>query len=137
LPCRPSATSQLVGRLSWDALKRLYPDRFESVTPRLLNRRDARYQPAVSALDDLWPWRSGHRAGLVVSRLQPTVKWPADRAPEVDWAEYDNLTAPWLSGGAFADRVAPGFWPLPVPDFLLQYDRASQLAYWGEAARHF
>jgi len=46
-------------------------------------------------------------------------------------------TAPWLGGGAFTDRVAPGFWPLPVPDFLLQYDRASQLAYWGEAARHF
>jgi len=128
---------QLVGRLSWDALKRLYPDRFESVTPRLLNRRDARYQPAVSALDDLVALAQRHRAGLVVSRLQPTVKWPADRVPEIDWAEYDNLTAPWLSGGAFADRVAPGFWPLPAPDFLLQYDRASQLAYWGEAARHF
>lgn len=128
---------QLVGTLSWDALKRLYPERFETVTPRLLNRQDPRYQPAVSALDELMALAHRHRAGLVIPRLQPTVKWPTNPPPDVDWRDYDSLVAPWVSGEAFADRVPLGFWPLPAPDFLHQYDRGSQLAYWIEAARHF
>lgn len=136
---------QMVGRLSWESLSRLYPDRFENVTPRLLARNDPVYADALRTLDGLMALAQRHRLGLYVPRLQPTVKWPvrevaregASAGPAVSWDDYDQLVAPWLGGAGFADGVAFGFWPLPEPDYLQQFDRASQLAWWTEAARHF
>jgi hypothetical protein len=132
---------QIVSRLSWEALARLYPDRFQSVTPRLLSRSNPEHQPAVRTLDQLVVLAQRHRLGVVVPRLQPTVKWPLRDSgvaePVVDWDDYDQLVAPWMSGGAFPDGVPVGFWPLPAPDFLQQFQRGPQLAYWAEAARHF
>jgi hypothetical protein len=136
---------QLVGRVPWEALARLYPERFGAATPRLLSRRDPAYAPAVRTLDQLMSLAQRHRLGLYVPRLQPTVKWPVREeagdvealAPAVDWNDYDQLVAPWLGGAAFGDGVALGFWPLPAPDYLGQFDRRSQLAWWSEAARHF
>lgn len=131
----------LVGRVSWEALNRLYPERFENVMPRLLARNQATYATAVRTLDELMALAQRHRLGLYVPRLQPTVKWPVREAaavdPAVQWDDYDQLVGPWLGGAAFADGIALGFWPMPVPDFLGQFDRRSQLAWWSEAARHF
>jgi hypothetical protein len=42
---------QVVGRLSWESLVRLYPDAFENVTPRLLARSQPKYASAVRTLD--------------------------------------------------------------------------------------
>ena len=129
---------QVVGRVSWDGLTRHYGAQFETATPRLLNRADDRYRDAVQKLDQLVRLAQHHRASVYVPRLQPTVKWTAKRAePQVDWDEFDGLVSPWLSGAAFPDGVALGFWPIPAPDHLGQYDRGSQLGYWKEAARHF
>ena len=132
---------QIVGRLSWDALVRLYPDRFGHINPRLLARGDGTHAAAVATLDQLVSLAQRHRLGLFVPRLQPTVKWPvredADAGPLVDWDDFDRLVDPWLSGDAFADKVGISFWPLPVPDHLQQFDRSSQLAYWAAAAHHF
>ena len=136
---------QVVGRLSWEALTRLYPDRFQGVPPRLLSRHNAAHTAAVRTLDELMSLAQRHRLGLYAPRLQPTVKWPVREdaddgvatAPAVDWDDYDQLIAPWLGGSAFGDGVVLGFWPLPAPDYLNQFDRASQLAWWSEAARHF
>lgn len=131
----------LVGRVSWEALNRLYPDRFENVMPRLLARNQKAYAAAVHTLDQLMALAQRHRLGLYIPRLQPTVKWPVREAatidPAVQWDDYDQLVGPWLGGAAFADGVALGFWPMPVPDYLGQFDRRSQLAWWSEAARHF
>ena len=33
---------QLVGRLGWDRLEKLYPEQFETFTPMLINRREGR-----------------------------------------------------------------------------------------------
>ena len=132
---------QIVSRLTWESLTRLYPDRFAQVTPRLLSRNNPQHQPAVRTLDQLVTLAQRHRLGVFVPRLQPTVKWPlrdsGTAEPEVDWDDYDQLVAPWMGGGAFTDKVPAGFWPLPAPDFLPQFKRAAQLAYWAEAARHF
>lgn len=136
---------QMVGRLSWESLARLYPDRFDNVAPRLLARNDPTCAGAVRTLDGLMALAQRHRLGLYVPRLQPTVKWPVRDAaregaavePAVNWDDYDQLIAPWLGGAGFADGVALEFWPLPAPDYLQQFDRASQLAWWKEAARHF
>ena len=132
---------QIVGLLSWEALVRQYPGQFENVTPRLLARNEPAYEGAVRTLDALMALAQRHRLGLYVPRLQPTVKWPARESgsldPAVQWEDYDQLVAPWMAGTAFADGVPPAFWPLPAPDYLQQFDRRSQLAWWNEAARHF
>lgn len=127
----------LVSPLSWDNLMRLYPDRFEAITPRLMNRMDERYAAAMKTLDQLVALAETHRLELVVPRLQPTVKWPDDKPPQVDWADFDSLIAPWLKGEMFADRTPLGFWPLPEIDYLNNYNRTSQLDYWSAAATHF
>jgi hypothetical protein len=132
---------RMVGRISWESLNRLYPDRFEGLAPRLLARNQPSCAAAVRTLDQLMALAQRHRLGLYVPRLQPTVKWPVRESPSVDpavqWDDYDQLVGPWLGGGAFADGAGLAFWPMPVPDYLNQFDRRSQLAWWSEAARHF
>jgi hypothetical protein len=128
---------QLVGSLGWDALTRLYPDRFEAVRPRLFNRKESRYAAAIHTLDGLVALGQRHRASVVVPRLQPTVKWPANEPPQVDWSDFDSVVAPWLNGDGFADHTPLGYWPLPAPEFLETVDPNSQLQYWTRAARHF
>ena len=127
----------LVGQLDWASLQRLFPDRFEAITDRLLNRSDAKYGHAIQTLDQLMLLAQSHRTQLVVPQLQPTVKWPAGRPPQVTWDDYDTVVAPWLSGDLFADRIPLGYWPLPAVNGLASYDLKSQTDYWAEAASHF
>jgi hypothetical protein len=127
----------MVSPLNWDTLMRLYPDRFEALTPRLMNRTDERYAKAVQTLDQLVELAETHRLELIAPRLQPTVKWPEGKPPQFDWADFDSLIEPWLKGEMFADRTPLGFWPLPEIDYLHNYNRASQLDYWSAAATHF
>ncbi len=35
------------------------------------------------------PGRKRHRVSVVVPTLQPTVKWPANAEPQVDWSDFD------------------------------------------------
>ena len=129
---------QMIGEISWDRLEQHYADRFETFTPRLINRTDSRYHDTVRTLDQLLALAQKHRTALYVPRLQPTVKW-AERGqpPQVDWRDLDSLLAPWLNGSAFADGVGLKYWPLPAPDLLTNWNRPSQLEYWFEAATHF
>jgi hypothetical protein len=127
----------LVGQLEWESLHRLFPDRFEAITERLLNRGDEKYADAIKTLDQLMVLAQSHRTQLVVPRLQPTVKWPAGRTPQVTWDDYDTVVEPWLSGSAFADKIPLGYWPLPAVNGLASYDLKSQTDYWAEAASHF
>ena len=126
----------MVSRLDWDQLKRLYPDEFETVTPRLLSRKDERCAASIRTLDAIQRLAQSHRTQIVIPRLQPTVKWQLGK-PRIDWDDLDSVLTPWLDGAAFADRVALGYWPMPSVDFLDRFDRASQLEYWGQAAAHF
>lgn len=127
----------LVGQVEWDSLTRLYPSRFEAVTPRFMSRNDDRYKPAIRTLDQLVTLAQAHRVQVVIPRLQPNVKWPGGRPPMVTWEDFDSVVAPWLTGQLFADKVPLGFWPLPVTDGLFNYDPKSQREYWSEAATHF
>lgn len=127
----------IVGQLEWDSLQRLFPDRFEAITDRLLNRTDPRYAEAVRTLDQLMVLAQAHRTQLIVPRLQPTVKWPGGRPPQVTWDDYDSVVAPWLTGSMFADRIPLGYWPLPAVNGLFNYDLKSQTEYWAQAASHF
>jgi hypothetical protein len=128
---------QLVGRLRWEDLERLYPDRFETIRPRLMNRRDAAYTSAIKTLDTLVALAQRHRTAVVVPRLQPTVKWPVNEPPNIDWVDFDSLIGPWMSGEAFEDKIPAGFWPLPATDMLYQFLRKLQLDYWSLVATHF
>lgn len=128
---------QMVGRISWDSLKRLYPDRFETVTERLLSRTDEKYAAAVRTLDQIVSLAQHHRTGVFIPQLQPTVKWPAGQQPQIDWTEFEGLVWPWLTGEMFSDGVPLGFWPLPAPEQLDRYDPKSQSDYWSSAAAHF
>jgi len=127
----------MVSQIEWASLARHFPDRFEAITTRLINRTEPRYEPAVRTIDQLIRLAQAHRADVVVPRLQPTVKWPSGQPPQIDWSDFDSLVGPWLNGDAFADKVPLGFWPLPQDEFLDRFDRASQLQYWSSAAAHF
>ncbi len=127
----------MVSRLHWQSLIQHYPDQLEAITPRLINRKDSRYQGVVKTMDQLISLAHEHRAEVVVPRLQPTVKWPAAQPPRVDWGDFDSVVTPWLSGQMFSDRVPQGYWPLPEIDYLQNYDFRSQGEYWTAAATHF
>ena len=116
----------MVSAVDWDRLEELYPDAFEAITPRLVNRTEAKYSAAVGVLDQLVKLAQMNRTEVVVPRLQPTVKWPAADRPAVDWSDFDSLLSPWLNGDAFPDSAPLGFWPLPKADYLDNYDPASQ-----------
>lgn len=125
------------GNVAWDDLVRQFPDRFEAVRPTRLSRADPAYGRPVETLDQLVALAQEHRLAVNFARLQPVVKWPAGRPPEVSWRDYDGLVAPWLSGQQFADRVPLGFWPLPTPDYFQTYDAQSRGEYLQQAAGHF
>jgi hypothetical protein len=127
----------MVSRLNWETLIQHYPDRMEAITPRLMNREDPRYKAAIRTMDQLITLAHAHRAQVVVPRLQPTVKWPANRPPQVDWRDFDSTVSPWLTGEMFGDKTPLGYWPLPQVDFLHNFDYRSQGEYWGAAAAHF
>ncbi|MGB7161434.1 MAG: hypothetical protein WBD40_25470 [Tepidisphaeraceae bacterium] len=127
---------QMVSRLEWEDLQRLFPSQFEAVRPQLLSRSDPQYAKSIRTLDQLVTLAQRNRTGLVIPRLQPLVKW-TNVSPSVTWDDLDTIIAPWLNGDAFADRTPLGYWPLPAPDFLASYDLKSRLAYWSSAASHF
>ncbi|MDB5323516.1 MAG: hypothetical protein JWN40_5147 [Phycisphaerales bacterium] len=128
---------QMVGRIEWESLETLYPDLFEAITPQLVSRKDKKYEQAIRLLDQLVALAHEHRTSVVVPRLQPVVKWPANGGPQVDWTDFDTLAEPWLSGAGFADKVPNGYWPLPRIDFLDRYPQPLQMQYWMAAASHF
>jgi hypothetical protein len=127
----------LVGQIDWESLQRLYPDRFEAVTPRLLNRKDDKYKPAIKTLDQLVTMAQAHRVEVVIPHLQPSVKWPPGKPPVVRWDDFDTVVSPWLKGDMFADKVPLGYWPLPAAEGLFNFDPKSQREYWADAATHF
>ncbi|HWE04380.1 MAG TPA: hypothetical protein VG326_18395 [Tepidisphaeraceae bacterium] len=128
---------QLVGKLDWDRLEKLYSDQFETFTPSWINRREGRYQQTVRTLDHLVALAQENRANLTAPDLKPVVKWPAGEGPQIDWADFDSMVRPWITGDAFADHVGLGFLPMPEAELLDRYDRPSQLQYWAAAATHF
>ena len=127
----------MVGRIEWDSLEALYPDLFENITPSLMDRKIKKYEPAIKLLDALVSLAQEHRTTVVVPRLQPITKWPANAPPQVFWNEFDSVAGPWLTGESFADKVPLGYWPLPRVDFLDRFPMPLQIAYWAEATGHF
>jgi len=129
---------QMVGNVQWARLAALYPASFgETITPSLINRHEARYAKTVLLLDQLMTLSEANRATLIVPGLRPTVKWPANEPPQIDWREFDSLIGPWMRGELFADHCPLGYWPLPAAPGLDRYDAASRLDYWSLAAAHF
>ena len=127
----------MVSEIDWDRLQQLYPDAFEAITPRLMNRGDDKYAAAIAVLDQLEQLAPVNRTEVVVPRLQPTVKWFAAERPLVDWSDFDSVVSPWLNGDGFPDKTPLGYWPLPRADYLDNYDPASQREYWSNASTHF
>lgn len=128
---------RVVAPLVWEGLAAGSPGVFESLTPWLLSRQDARHGPALAAITGYLALAHEHRLSAYVPRVQPIVKWPLGRLPTVDWAAFDGVVGPWLDGSAFADRRPTGLWPMPGPDALPRYDLASRAQYWRVAADHF
>ncbi|HEV2295225.1 MAG TPA: hypothetical protein VGR35_15340 [Tepidisphaeraceae bacterium] len=127
---------QMISRVEWEDLQRLFPPEFEAVRPQFVTRNDPQYASTVRVLDQLVSLAQRNRTQVVIPRLQPIVKWTGV-APSVTWDELDTVIAPWLNGDVFVDRTSLGYWPLPAPDFLSNYDLKSRLAYWSSAASHF
>ncbi len=127
----------MAGMLDWPGLARLYPRQFSLRRVDLLSRKDPNCAAAIKVLDDIVKLAQAHRLQVVVPRLQPTVKWPSGKAPQIDFADFDSIVSPWLTGEAFADQVPLGYWPLPQFDGIEQYGAADQADYYRAAAAHF
>jgi hypothetical protein len=110
-----------------------------TIKPPLLRRGDGlpAHAEAITLLDQYIQLGHENKTDIFVTDLEPIVKWPLGKPPEIYWADLDSLVAPWLTGRGFADHQPVGFWPLPEPDSLSQYDLATQTQYWQQAARHF
>jgi hypothetical protein len=128
---------QMIGRIDWEALRRVYPEAFQTITPELLSRDDTRQAAAIKALDELVMLTQSHRAQLVVPRLQPIVKWPAGQPVQINWEEFDAVVGPWLEAGTFPDLVPFGYWPIPPFDGIELQGRTARMEYWKAAAGHF
>ena len=88
-----------------------------------------------------------HRLTPVLPGLMPTVR--VDRSGElaIDWAQYDEVVAPLMTGRAFFNRVPLQGWPLPVRSlFASQRSRGRRSspalvsetrAYLGQCVAHF
>ena len=53
------------------------------------------------------PGGCADRVQVTVPALSAVMKWPAGRAPEGWWGDFDSLTGPWLDGTAFKDGSRP------------------------------
>src|SRR6202034_3450548 len=91
--------------LEWSTLTALHPAEFEPVTPRLLSRSDPRIAATLQLLDDYLQLAHENKADFFIPRLQPIVKWPLGKMPEVGWSDFDSIVSPWLTGKVFADRT--------------------------------
>ncbi len=45
---------------------------------------------------------------------EPAMHIDADGKVKIEWEDYDQLVQPLVDGSAFADRVRPAAWPLPL-----------------------
>lgn len=127
----------MVGRVDWNLLTRLWPERFEVIQPNLLSRKDKNHAQAIQTLDQMQILAQAHRVQIHVPRLQPTVKWPVLQPPRIDWDDFDGVISPWMNGSAFEDQVPLGYWPLPKIDFLDNFALQPRLEYYAAAAAHF
>ena len=123
--------------LDWDTLAAAAPELFGAVTPRLLHRGDARCTPVIALLDSCTQLAHENKTDLFIPRLEPIVKWPLARLPQVDWSAFDSVVGPWFTAVEFSDHAPIGFWPLPAPQAFDGFDLASQCQYWQLAAEHF
>ncbi len=123
--------------LDWRALANASPGTIGQTVPRLLRRDDPRFDNAIHLLDTYIQIAHENKTDLYVTRIQPIVKWPPGEMPNVDWVDFDSVVAPWFTGKAFADHLPAGFWPLPAPDALDQFDATTRTQYWQLAAEHF
>ena len=57
----------MVSDINWDRLRQLYPDNFEAITPRLMNRDDHTYAAAIKTLDQLVSLAERNRTEVVVA----------------------------------------------------------------------
>ena len=127
----------MVGRLNWDRLVEHYETTFGTLTDFLISRKDPKYADAVRVLDQIVSLGQQHRAQIIVPNLQPQVKWPAGKPPQVDWGDFDSVVMPWLKGDAFADKVPIGYWPLPAAQYVFNFNAQARSQYWAAAASHF
>jgi hypothetical protein len=128
LPVEPHL--HFAAELDWQTLSEVSPEIFNGIPPRLLHRGDPRHAGLIRLLDACMELAHANKTDLFIPRLQPVVKWPLGRMPEVEWDDFDSVVGPWISDGA-------GFWPLPAPDSLSGFDLATQIQYWQKAAEHF
>ncbi|MGE5610922.1 MAG: hypothetical protein ACM359_16855, partial [Bacillota bacterium] len=92
---------------------------------------------AIKTLDEIVRMAQAHRCQVILPQLRPIVKWPSGKPVQIDWADFDSIVAPWLTGDAFTDLVPLGYWPLPTIDHPEDLDTPSRTEYWSAAAAHF
>ncbi len=125
-----------VGELNWAGVQNLL-SQAAGVNARLVSRD--KNPGLVNRLDSLITQIQQHGLSADCPELRPVTKWPSGEPPQVDFAEFDSVAGPWLSG-----ELAPGGsnvgligWRLPVQSGLEKYDATSRRDYWRAVAGHF
>jgi hypothetical protein len=77
---------------------------------------DRRYEPVRDGLTRvrrLMEIAHKHGLDLFDSALHPQIVRRRDGSIGLDWTDYDAIAGPYLTGSAFADRLAVAAWPMP------------------------
>lgn len=133
-----SRSLTISGTAAWEKLQEGFGvDR--AINPELLSRhpRAPENVSAVRRLDMLQILAQTHRLQVEFPDLAAPVKWPGGRDPRIDWAGYDEVIAPWMSGSAFEDGVGVADWPVPTMRGIERYNALSRQDYWKLALAHF
>lgn len=75
---------------------------------------DPAHAAARELVDHTMKLLQAHRLDPVLWAAFPRYRPTGPQTVEIDWQPYDRFVGPYIDGTAYADRVAPRYWPLPV-----------------------
>ena len=84
--------------------------------PAQLDRDNPLTRPGLVVMRQLIRLAREHRVDLFDRRICPVLKRADDGKVTLDWADYEAIVGPYVTGAAFDDRIGSAAWPLPVRD---------------------
>jgi len=82
--------------------------------PRHLARRYEPVREGLSFIRQMMRLAHSHRLDLFDRSLHPTIGRNPDGSVHLNWADYDAIVLPYLTGSAFDDKIGCSAWPMPL-----------------------
>lgn len=81
--------------------------------PIRLDRNNQFVRQGLSIMRQVMVLAHEHRLDLFEKQLRPLLRRDVSGKANLDWEDYDNFVTPYLSGGAFDDKIGVPAWPSP------------------------